>query len=600
MYVLYVDFCTSKLLLLLATLFLAQLACHYQLLFFLRPACRLSSHYPVYNLRQSQYLSCDAWSPRCPTGSTCQMADDDWKRRLDAEKSPPLYLCCSPVIIAHGKGDAASATVVQLFYDSERNALLPVPLPLKWAKAPPETPATGNEVSWRDDATNKNHSVEPADDSELDPRDSNSKTVTVQVYPLPKALFPEQKFNPVPGNGLPPPAYPHIVPLVSGFLGPTRTDGTFKMFGSSTLIQDAGYNIVVDTSCSDNKNILIGALAQQGIKPQHVHIVIYTHFHPAFSSNDNLFPYAQKIYSNFIYKNQDWISMKQLEEPRVRVTDNVEFWQTNGRSYVHNSVIVRNVGEKGSVVISVVLGVTYARNNDTYNFLQGLSGTFVGGYTHVNEEEIFVVDLGGFCNGSYNCRASYTECKDDTCTCLDGFVPTKDLTCQTTRLYCPNLESNVPQPLEPRNVRPCYKFSGQNDTTPCSATSNSSQEFCFLYPLTKTGQNAQVGHCCPKPQIGSKISYGVCPIHPSFHPDMACEGCYEFGEQCVAFRHWSSANSYSFNSQCCPFPCQTTMTYDMISVDGICYLNKYVSESCLLDVQCKTAKSYCASSARSK
>uniref|UniRef100_A0A915KZ30 EB domain-containing protein n=1 Tax=Romanomermis culicivorax TaxID=13658 RepID=A0A915KZ30_ROMCU len=251
-----------------------------------------------------------------------------------------------------------------------------------------------------------------------------------------------------------------------------------------------------------------------------------------------------------------------------------------------------------SCIICILPSPTYARINDTYDFFTGLGGPVVAGAEYVREEEIFVVNLGGFCNGTYNCKASYANCTNHVCKCLDGFIPTKEGTCRTTRLFCPNLNGGVPQSLDPRNVKTCYKPAGQDDTTPCSSLSNSSQEFCFLYPFTKNGQNAQVGHCCPKPQIGSKLSFGVCPVHPSLNPNMSCDGCYEFGEQCVTFRHWSSANSYSFNSQCCPLPCRTTSTNDMISIDGTCYLNKYIGESCQTNVQCKTLNSYCPSSGK--
>uniref|UniRef100_A0A915I032 EB domain-containing protein n=1 Tax=Romanomermis culicivorax TaxID=13658 RepID=A0A915I032_ROMCU len=240
-------------------------------------------------------------------------------------------------------------------------------------------------------------------------------------------------------------------------------------------------------------------------------------------------------------------------------------------------------------------GIVVAKLTENYNFLEGASGTFVGGATYVNAEEIFTVPLGGSCNGTYNCKASYAECVNQTCTCLDGFVKLKNGTCQTTRLYCPNLKAGSPKPLNPKQLKTCYKLPDQNETVGCATSNdtNRAQEFCFLHPLTKTTNGAQIGHCCPKPVLGSKIDFGVCPVHRSFVPNMACEGCYEFGEQCVSFKHWSSANSYSFNSQCCPLPCRTTTTHDMISVNGFCYLNKYFGETCELDLQCATTNSHC-------
>lgn len=119
--------------------------------------------------------------------------------------------------------------------------------------------------------------------------------------------------------------------------------------------------------------LFVAALAQQGIKPQNIQIVIYTHAHPAHMGNDNVFPYAEKIYATFVFKGDEWISLTQLkvfkqnncpnkfglvllyawfQEPSIRLTQNVEIWQTPGRSYMHNSVVVRNVPNQGSVVVS--------------------------------------------------------------------------------------------------------------------------------------------------------------------------------------------------------------------------------------------------------
>jgi len=143
-----------------------------------------------------------------------------------------------------------------------------------------------------------------------------------------------------------------VVQIIVGELSDEGSDGTFKWSGSSTLIQDSGLNILVDSGSAQNRNKLIAALAQQGIKPQNIQIVIYTHAHPAHMGNDNVFPYAEKIYATFVFKGDEWISLTQLKEPSIRLTQNVEIWQTPGRSYMHNSVVVRNVPNQGSVVIA--------------------------------------------------------------------------------------------------------------------------------------------------------------------------------------------------------------------------------------------------------
>lgn len=47
-----------------------------------------------------------------------------------------------------------------------------------------------------------------------------------------------------------------------------------------------------------------------------------------------------------------YIIVSLWQEANVRLTQNVEIWQTPGRSEAHNSVIVRNVANLGSVAVS--------------------------------------------------------------------------------------------------------------------------------------------------------------------------------------------------------------------------------------------------------
>lgn len=68
-------------------------------------------------------------------------------------------------------------------------------------------------------------------------------------------------------------------------------------------------------------SISILALAQQGIKPQNIQIVIYTQAHPAHMGNDNVFPYAEKIYATFVFKGDEWISLQQLKVQYTHVDE---------------------------------------------------------------------------------------------------------------------------------------------------------------------------------------------------------------------------------------------------------------------------------------
>ncbi len=82
--------------------------------------------------------------------------------------------------------------------------------------------------------------------------------------------------------------------LVPGFI--KRHQGIIlEARSSSTLVKCPDHWIVVDTSTPDNRSQIGRALAELGIRPEEVDMVINTHSHFDHTGNNDLFPQALKL-----------------------------------------------------------------------------------------------------------------------------------------------------------------------------------------------------------------------------------------------------------------------------------------------------------------
>jgi glyoxylase-like metal-dependent hydrolase (beta-lactamase superfamily II) len=125
----------------------------------------------------------------------------------------------------------------------------------------------------------------------------------------------------------------------------------FKASSTVTLIQDNGYNILVDTGNEEVEKYLLKALNQQGLKPENIDYLIITHHHPDHVGNKHLFKKAIKTdYLTSYKKGQFLIDFDIINKGKNIITDNVSIISTPGHSLDGCSVIAET--DKGIIAVS--------------------------------------------------------------------------------------------------------------------------------------------------------------------------------------------------------------------------------------------------------
>ncbi|MFH1403964.1 MAG: MBL fold metallo-hydrolase [Candidatus Altiarchaeota archaeon] len=109
---------------------------------------------------------------------------------------------------------------------------------------------------------------------------------------------------------------------------------------SVTLIR-TNVNIIVDTACRGDANIILEGLSAQGLEPYDVDYVINTHWHPDHTSNNHLFSKARIIIGESTWmpgvntNHGSW-------EDEVDGMDGVRIIRTPGHVPEHISVIAES------------------------------------------------------------------------------------------------------------------------------------------------------------------------------------------------------------------------------------------------------------------
>jgi glyoxylase-like metal-dependent hydrolase (beta-lactamase superfamily II) len=89
--------------------------------------------------------------------------------------------------------------------------------------------------------------------------------------------------------------HPEVTLLKSGSLLRDEDGRILDARASVTLITSGGKRIVVDTGVAGEERILLDRLAEEGLKPDDIEIVINTHSHPDHSGNNGLFRRARLL-----------------------------------------------------------------------------------------------------------------------------------------------------------------------------------------------------------------------------------------------------------------------------------------------------------------
>jgi glyoxylase-like metal-dependent hydrolase (beta-lactamase superfamily II) len=126
------------------------------------------------------------------------------------------------------------------------------------------------------------------------------------------------------------------------------------MVGSVTFIADKGYYIVVDSPSATDQvanDQMLKNLNAIGVLPNQVHIAITTHGHPDHFGQGNFFSNARHFFGPYEYSGATFIRTELFNVNEIRLTENVEIWNTPGHTNQDVSVIVRNVDGYGTVAV---------------------------------------------------------------------------------------------------------------------------------------------------------------------------------------------------------------------------------------------------------
>ncbi|CAD5234460.1 unnamed protein product [Bursaphelenchus xylophilus] len=150
-----------------------------------------------------------------------------------------------------------------------------------------------------------------------------------------------------------------VIPLIEGMMYPTEKG--YVMVSSVTLVLDQGYAIVVDSPSASDKQtteLMLKALSNLGISPSQVHVALTTHGHPDHFGQQNLFSNARHLFGPYDYISSVFNRNELFTKNEMRLTTNVEVWNTPGHTNQDVSVIVREVPSLG--VVGVVGDLFYS------------------------------------------------------------------------------------------------------------------------------------------------------------------------------------------------------------------------------------------------
>ncbi|KAI6173897.1 Lactamase-B domain-containing protein [Aphelenchoides besseyi] len=145
---------------------------------------------------------------------------------------------------------------------------------------------------------------------------------------------------------------PQVRPLVVGSMYPTERG--YSMVASVTFVADSGYYMVIDTPSATDfvaKDQMFKSLSDLGVLPSQIHFAVKTHSHPDHFGQDNFFSNARHFFGPYEYAGSNFDRNELFNRNEIRLTENIDIWNTPGHTTQDISVIVRNVVGYGTVGI---------------------------------------------------------------------------------------------------------------------------------------------------------------------------------------------------------------------------------------------------------
>ncbi|CAJ0575789.1 unnamed protein product, partial [Mesorhabditis spiculigera] len=144
----------------------------------------------------------------------------------------------------------------------------------------------------------------------------------------------------------------YVTQLVDGYI--QRIKEGMKIRASVSLIFDSGYYILFDSPSAtdvDSKSQMLRGLTSRNLAPGHIQMIVTSHGHPDHFGQGNFFPNARHFFGSYEYSDDTYIQTELAHNETMRITPNVEIWNTPGHTNQDISVIVRNVPCCGTVAV---------------------------------------------------------------------------------------------------------------------------------------------------------------------------------------------------------------------------------------------------------
>ncbi|EKE16420.1 MAG: metallo-beta-lactamase [uncultured bacterium] len=150
--------------------------------------------------------------------------------------------------------------------------------------------------------------------------------------------------------------------LITGFTNADSVDesGEEKTSTTCVLIRDGEWVIVVDPGVLESQNVLVDALAKEGLKIEDVNLVIITHSHLDHYRNIGMFPEAKNLEYWGLWDGQ------KADEWKEQFTEDIRIIKTPGHNYDGLTILVNTKDGIVAIVGDVWWKENHPQDNDPY------------------------------------------------------------------------------------------------------------------------------------------------------------------------------------------------------------------------------------------
>lgn len=125
---------------------------------------------------------------------------------------------------------------------------------------------------------------------------------------------------------------PKVKILVKGYIG---AEANGHSCSTISLVQDSGFNIIVDPGTTKNQNVIIRALKKEKLKTDDINIVFITHAHIDHYRNIGMFPKAKTL--DF----WGWTNGDVEKKASSIITKHIKIIKTPGHSHDSMTMLVK-------------------------------------------------------------------------------------------------------------------------------------------------------------------------------------------------------------------------------------------------------------------